>query len=167
MANSTISIATIKVLQYNTRDVRNKYIFFKVDTWFFASVRPLPGVNSFVSLKSGRLREHAAATRKRTRMLRRLRPGEGVAYTDKEKTTKKEKIHSGWKTTLPTSVFLLPTSKNNALCASWYYTDGFCGCLIPGNTKGGSITVPLTSCLTALESAVSILTIFGFICKTD
>jgi hypothetical protein len=24
----------------------------------------------------------------------------------------------------------------------------------PGNTKGGSITVPLTSCLTGLESAV-------------
>ncbi len=24
----------------------------------------------------------------------------------------------------------------------------------PGNTKGGSITVPLTSCLTDLESAV-------------
>jgi hypothetical protein len=31
----------------------------------------------------------------------------------------------------------------------------------PGNTKGGSITVPLTSCLTGLES------IFVFICKTD
>ena len=26
--------------------------------------------------------------------------------------------------------------------------------LEPGNTKGGSITVPLTSCLTGLESAV-------------
>jgi hypothetical protein len=24
----------------------------------------------------------------------------------------------------------------------------------PGNTKGGSITVPLTSCLTGLESAI-------------
>ncbi len=24
---------------------------------------------------------------------------------------------------------------------------------VPGNTKGGSITVPLTSCLTGLESA--------------
>jgi hypothetical protein len=35
-----------------------------------------------------------------------------------------------------------------------------------GNTKGGSITVPLTSCLTGLESAVWQLTIF-FICKTD
>jgi hypothetical protein len=29
-----------------------------------------------------------------------------------------------------------------------YYWPG------PGNTKGGSITVPLTSCLTGLESAV-------------
>jgi len=37
----------------------------------------------------------------------------------------------------------------------------------PGNTKGGSITVPLTSCLTGLESAVWQLTIFVFICKTD
>jgi hypothetical protein len=36
-----------------------------------------------------------------------------------------------------------------------------------GNTKGGSITVPLTSCLTGLESAVWQLTIFIFICKTD
>jgi len=36
-----------------------------------------------------------------------------------------------------------------------------------GNTKGESITVPLTSCLTGLESAVSQLTIFVFICKTD
>ena len=36
-----------------------------------------------------------------------------------------------------------------------------------GNTKGGSITVPLTSCFTGLESAVWQLTIFVFICKTD
>ena len=35
----------------------------------------------------------------------------------------------------------------------------------PGNTKGGNITVPLTSCLTGLESAVCQLTIFVFICK--
>jgi hypothetical protein len=33
-----------------------------------------------------------------------------------------------------------------------------------GNTKGGSITVLLTSCLTGLESAVWQLTIFVFIC---
>jgi hypothetical protein len=37
----------------------------------------------------------------------------------------------------------------------------------PGNTKGGSFTVPLTSCLIGLESAVWQLTIFVFICKTD
>jgi hypothetical protein len=36
-----------------------------------------------------------------------------------------------------------------------------------GNTEGGSITVPLTSCLTGLESAVCKLTIFVFIYKTD
>jgi hypothetical protein len=34
-------------------------------------------------------------------------------------------------------------------------------------TKGGSITVPITSSLTGLEPAVSQLTIFVFICKTD
>jgi hypothetical protein len=39
--------------------------------------------------------------------------------------------------------------------------------LSPGNTKGGSITVPLTSCLTGLESAVWQLTFLVFICKTD
>ncbi len=37
----------------------------------------------------------------------------------------------------------------------------------PDNTKGGSIAVPLTSCLTGLESAVLRLTIFVFMCKTD
>ncbi len=36
-----------------------------------------------------------------------------------------------------------------------------------GNTKGGSITVPLTSGLTGLELAVRELTIFVFICKID
>ncbi len=36
-----------------------------------------------------------------------------------------------------------------------------------GNTKRGSITVPLTSCLTGLESAVCLLRIFVVICKTD
>jgi hypothetical protein len=36
-----------------------------------------------------------------------------------------------------------------------------------GNTKGGSITILLTSCLTGLELAVLQLTIFVFICKTD
>ncbi len=36
-----------------------------------------------------------------------------------------------------------------------------------GILKGGSITVPLTSFLTGLESAVLQLTISVFICKTD
>ncbi len=36
-----------------------------------------------------------------------------------------------------------------------------------GNTKRGSIAVPLTSCLTGLESAAWQMTIFVFICKTD
>ncbi len=42
-----------------------------------------------------------------------------------------------------------------------------CMIVSPGNTKGGSITVPLTSSLTGLESTVSQLTFFVFICKTD
>jgi hypothetical protein len=37
--------------------------------------------------------------------------------------------------------------------------------VVTGNTKGGSITALLTSCLTGLESAVRQLTIFVFICK--
>ncbi len=40
------------------------------------------------------------------------------------------------------------------------------GSVSAGNTKGGSITVPSTSCLTSLESAVWQLTIFVFIRKT-
>jgi hypothetical protein len=36
-----------------------------------------------------------------------------------------------------------------------------------GNTKGGSITVLLTSCLIVFESAAWQLTIYIFICKTD
>jgi hypothetical protein len=36
-----------------------------------------------------------------------------------------------------------------------------------GKTKGGSITVQLTSCLNGLELAVLQLTIFVFICKID
>ncbi len=38
-------------------------------------------------------------------------------------------------------------------------------CYKPGNTKGGSITVPLTSCYTGLESAVWQQTIFVFYLK--
>ncbi len=38
---------------------------------------------------------------------------------------------------------------------------------LAGNTKRGSITVLMTSCLTGLETAVWQLTIFVFICKTD
>jgi hypothetical protein len=40
-----------------------------------------------------------------------------------------------------------------------------CLMVTAGNTKGGSITVPLTSCLTGLESAVWQQTIFVFIFK--
>jgi len=58
----------------------------------------------------------------------------------------------------------------NAKCHSLYWI--WCSVklsimlnVITGNTKGGSITVPLTSCLTDLESAVWQLAIFVFICK--
>ncbi len=55
--------------------------------------------------------------------------------------------------------FTLPTLLYNEWTATGiYYTR---------NTKGGSITVSLTSCLTGLESAVWLLKIFVFICKTD
>ncbi len=37
---------------------------------------------------------------------------------------------------------------------SQYFLSGVGKIVEPGNTKGGSITVPLTSCLTGLESAV-------------
>jgi hypothetical protein len=37
------------------------------------------------------------------------------------------------------------------------------GTSLEGNTKGGSITVPLTSCLTGLESAVWLLTIVVYL----
>jgi hypothetical protein len=48
-----------------------------------------------------------------------------------------------------------------ALSAPVYtcHDDNQPNCLKPGNTKGGSITVPLTSCL---ESAVCQVTIFCF-----
>jgi len=39
------------------------------------------------------------------------------------------------------------------------------GMVCPGNTKGGSITAPLTSCLTGLEPAVWQLTIFVLFAK--
>ncbi len=42
-----------------------------------------------------------------------------------------------------------------------------CAMLHAGNTKGGSIAVPSTSCLTGLESAVWQLTTIVFIWKTD
>ncbi len=42
-----------------------------------------------------------------------------------------------------------------------------CGCFKAGNTKGGSVIVPLTSCLTGLESDVLLLAILAFIFKTD
>jgi hypothetical protein len=52
-------------------------------------------------------------------------------------------------------------AKNNPIC-TWMEGAFIClfVCLgdiqtpVPGNTKGGSITVPLTSCLTGLESTV-------------
>jgi hypothetical protein len=42
-----------------------------------------------------------------------------------------------------------------------------CVAMATGNTKRGSITELMTSCLTGLESAVWQLTIFVFIFKTE
>ncbi len=42
-----------------------------------------------------------------------------------------------------------------------------CSYALAGNAKGESITILLTSCLAGLESAVRLLTVFVFICKTD
>ncbi len=56
------------------------------------------------------------------------------------------------------------TGRSHALTA---WDLKFQVCLGSGNTKEGSITVPLISCLTGLESAVWQLTMFVFICKTD
>ncbi len=53
--------------------------------------------------------------------------------------------------------------KWSAEVAQWYNT--WLLILRSGNTKGGSITVPLTSCLTGLESAVWQLTIFYLFAK--
>jgi hypothetical protein len=53
-----------------------------------------------------------------------------------------------------------------AVANSVAYARTYARGLYPGNTKGGSITVQLTSCLTGLESAVWQLTIFVCICKT-
>jgi hypothetical protein len=39
--------------------------------------------------------------------------------------------------------------------------------LVAGTTKGGSITVPLTSCLTGLESVVLQLNFFLFVKQTN
>jgi hypothetical protein len=43
----------------------------------------------------------------------------------------------------------------NAAYIFFFFSNSFSFSILqPGNTKGGSITVPLTSCLTGLESAV-------------
>jgi hypothetical protein len=57
----------------------------------------------------------------------------------------------------------------NEISSNWYAHKMSHDNLLthPGNTKGGSITVLLTSCLTGLESLVWQLAIFVFICKTD
>ncbi len=59
-------------------------------------------------------------------------------------------------------VFLSPTSASKQLL----YLPNKPLFVSPVNTKGGC-TVPLTSCLTGLESAVWQQTIFVFICITD
>ncbi len=63
-------------------------------------------------------------------------------------------VCNSWFGVVSWSVFTVVKSKH------WAYGRA-------GNTKRGSITVPLTSYLTGLESAVRLLTIIVLICKTD
>ncbi len=51
--------------------------------------------------------------------------------------------------------------------AQCHYAECWRPSTLAGNTKGGSITVPLTSSLTGLESAVWQLTLFVFIYQAD
>ncbi len=53
-----------------------------------------------------------------------------------------------------TNVTAPPDSTCQLTAGSASTTTSANRCPFPGNTKGGSITVPLTSCLTGLESAV-------------
>ncbi len=52
--------------------------------------------------------------------------------------------------------FMTLTTSVNVMKLSFFINDatGNLASVKPGNTKGGSIIVPLTSCLTGLESAV-------------
>jgi len=61
------------------------------------------------------------------------------------------------------SVFI----RRDCLKTGWLHSTTWVALLsaYPGNTIGGSITLPLTSCLTGLESVVWLLTIFVFICN--
>jgi hypothetical protein len=75
---------------------------------------------------------------------------------------------SGSRKIFPEFLKLLPFSvqvRKTCPGDQWYKTFKTCNKLESGNTKGGSITVPLASSLTGLESAVWQLTFFVFICK--
>ncbi len=62
---------------------------------------------------------------------------------------------------------LMPQKSNKIECSTLYKFFNYPSAIAHGgNTKGGNITVPLTSYLTGLESAVWIMTVFVFICKT-
>jgi hypothetical protein len=61
---------------------------------------------------------------------------------------------------------LKPDLVSRCPCYKTFWRRNLLFTVIPGNTKGGSITVPLTSYMIGLESAVWQLTIFVFICNT-
>jgi hypothetical protein len=78
-----------------------------------------------------------------------------------------------WRIKMSSVMFICFCLRSNLLM-NWMLEHYRCQDSLPndnkpntGNTKGGSITVPLTSCLTGLELAVWQLTIFVSICKTD
>ncbi len=74
-----------------------------------------------------------------------------------------EEVHC----TEPSPSVSIPCSKPRSVAAALVDTGQQLLMLKTGNTKGGSIIVPLTSCLTGLESDIQKLTIFVFICKID
>jgi hypothetical protein len=74
---------------------------------------------------------------------------------------------TSWSITLESPITLLELSimlTENIYSTGFTHDDRNILIVQAGNTKGGSITVPLTSCL---ESAVCQMTIFVFIYKTD
>ncbi len=62
-----------------------------------------------------------------------------------------------WGTLILLKFFSIAITNDDHFCYKYHISDklqNLCWYLQPGNTKGGSITVPLTSCLTGLDESV-------------